>query len=244
MGLRRAMSLTYTQYVNSIVNLMPAVASDPSFTTMLPNMIDDAEQRIYRELDLLNTVVRDSSAALATSTRTFNLPTSIGIPLVTEDINVITPAGTTNPELGTRNPLTPASKEMLDALFPSSSGSSVPAYFAMVTQGQIVVGPWPDQAYQVEWVGTQRPAPLSVTNTTTLLSTYFPDLFIAASMVFASGFMKNFGAAVDDPKMGVTWDAHYTSLRSSADIEEARKKFTEAGWSSKQPAPQATPPRT
>lgn len=237
------MSLTYSTYVNSIANLMPVSAADPGFQTMLPNMIDDAEQRLYRELDLLNTIVRDSSATLATGTRNFALPTSIGTFVVTEDINVITPVGTLDPEQGVRNPLTPCSKEMLDVMWPSVTGSTVPQYFAMVTQGNIVVGPWPDQTYTVEVVGTQRPVPLSSTNATTLLSVYFPDLLVAASMVFASGYMKNFGAAVDDPKMGVTWDAHYGSLMQSAQTEENRKKFAMAGWSSKQPAPAATPPR-
>lgn len=238
------MSLTYTTYVNSLVNLMPAPSSgDPPFATDLPNIIDDAEQRLYRELDLLNTYVTDSSSAFTTGTRAFNLPTSVGTYVVTDRINVITPAGQTNPDLGTRNPLTPCSKEVLDFLWPSSAGSSVPVYFAMRTQGQILVGPYPDAAYTVEVGGTQRPAPLSTTNVTTLLSVYFPDLFIAASMVRVAGLMKNYGIAVDDPQQGVSWETHYKTLFQSAATEEARKKFTAAGWSPKQPAPLATPPR-
>ena len=55
----------------------------------------------------------------------------------------------------------------------------------MVTQNQIVVGPWPDQDYQVEMTGTIRPAALSAANQTTLLTTYFPDLWFAATMVEA-----------------------------------------------------------
>lgn len=238
------MSLTYATYQASIANLMPVAVSDPGFLAMFPNMIDDAEQRLYRDLDLLNTIVRDSSAALATNTRNFNLPTSQGIFLVTENLNVITPAGTTNPELGTRVALMPVTKEYLDITWPSVTGSTVPQYFAPVTQSTFIVGPWPDQAYTVEVVGTQRPAPISTTNVTTLLSVYFPDLFVAASMVFASAYMKDFGAAVDDPKSGVTWEQHYGALKASAETEENRKKFAMAGWSPKQPSPQATPPRT
>lgn len=238
------MSLTYSQYVTDLANLLVVPTGDAAFQTALPNIIDDAEQRVYRELDLLNTIVRDSSSAFTTGTRTFNLPSSTGTFVVTEDINVITPAGTTNPELGTRNALVPVSKEYLDFAWPSSNGSTVPTYFAMVTQSTIVVGPWPDQAYQVEVVGTQRPAPLSTSNVTTLLSVYFPDVFMAASMVFGAAYQQNFGAAVDNPQMGVTWETHYKNLISSAEVEEMRKKFTAAGWSSKQPSQLATPPRT
>jgi hypothetical protein len=238
------MALTYSQYVTDLANLLVVPSTDPNYAVVLPNIIDDAEQRIYRDLDLLNTVVRDASATLSTATRTFNLPSSVGTFVVTEEINVITPAGTSNPELGTRNALIPASKEMLDMMWPSVTGSTVPVYFAMVTQGQIILGPWPDAAYQVEVVGTQRPAPLSATNVTTLLSVYLPDLFMAASMVFGSAFQKNFGAGGDDPKSAVSWEGHYSALLASAKTEEMRKKFSSQGWSSKEPAPIATPPRT
>lgn len=238
------MSLTYTQYVADLANLLVVPTGDAGFQTVLPNIIDDAEQRLYRELDLLNTEVRDSSSAVSTGTRTFNLPTSVGTFLVTDQINIITPAGTVNPENGSRNPLTPTSKEMLDFLWPSSSGSTVPIYFAMISQTTVILAPWPDQAYQAEVVGTQRPAPLTSSNTTTLLSWYFPDLMIAASMVFAAGYQKNYGQGVDDPKMAVTWESHLNTLLESAETEEQRKKFNQAGWSSKQPAPSATPPRT
>lgn len=238
------MPLTYATYVNSLANLLVVPAADPGFTTDLPNIIDDAELRIYRELDLLDTTTRNSSAALSAGSRNFTLPTVNGTPVITDEVNVITPAGTTDPELGTRNALVPTSEEMLNSLWPSVAGSTVPQYFAMLSQGAIIVGPWPNAAYQVEWVGTFRPAPLSVTNTTTLLSVYFPDLFLAASMVRAAGYQKNYGQGVDDPKMAVTWESHYQSLKSAADVEENRKKFEGPGWSSKNPSPIVTPPRT
>jgi hypothetical protein len=55
--------------------------------------------------------------------------------------------------------------------------------------------------------------------------------------------MKNYGAAVDDPKQGVTWESHLQSLMASAQVEENRKKFAGPGWSPKQPEPLATPAR-
>jgi hypothetical protein len=164
--------------------------------------------------------------------------------VVVSEINVITPAGTSDPDSGTRNALVPTSDEMLNSLWPGVAGSTVPQYFAMVNQGSIIVGPWPAAAYQVEVVGTIRPAPLSASNTTTLLSWYFPDLFIAASMVRAAAYQQNYGSASDDPKMALTWESHFQDLLKGADVEEARKKFTGPGWSSNAPAPTVTPPRT
>lgn len=236
------MSLNYTQYVNSLENLAPTVAGDANFLTDLPNIIDDAEQRLYRELDLLTTVTVDSSATLSTTTRTFALPSTLGTFIVTESLNVITPVGTA-PDLGTRNPLVPCSREVLNFNWPSSTGSSVPQYFAPLNQSSFIVGPWPSAAFTVEVTGTIRPPAISSSVTTTLLSVYFPDLFVAASMVRLAGYMKNYGAAADDPKMATTWESHYQALINSAQTEEARKKFASAGWSDKQPTPLATPPR-
>jgi hypothetical protein len=238
------MALTYNTYVSSIANLFPVVSTDPGFVTVLPNIIDDAEDYLYPALDLLNTVVRDSSSTLSTGTRTFNLPTSIGTFLVVQSFNVITPSGTTNPEFGSRVPLTRTTEDTLDFLWPSATGSTVPAYYASVTQGQFIVGPWPDQTYTVEVVGTQRPVPLSSANQTTLLSTYFPAQLVAASMVFGAAYMKDFGSGSDNPQMAVSWKSHLDELMQPAVIEEARKKAWMAGWSDKQPSPMATPPRT
>lgn len=236
--------LTYTQYVSSIANLLVVPTDDPGFATDLPNIIDDSELRIYRDLDLLDTSTRDSSASLTAGNRNFNLPSSVGTFVVTGEINVITPATATTADGGTRNQLAPTSNEMLNALWPAVAGSTVPQYFSMVNQGLIIVGPWPDANYRIEVVGTVRPAALSSTNVTTLLSTYWPDLLIAASMVRAAGYQKNYGQGVDDPKMAVTWETHYQELLKGADTEEMRKKFTSEGWSSDDPAKIATPPRT
>lgn len=238
------MSLTYTQYVSTLQNLLVIPAGDSNFATDLPSIIDDASLRIFRDIDLLDTNVRDSSAAMTAGSRNFTLPSASGTFVVTDQINIITPAGTSNPESGTRNALVPTSEEMLNMLWPSVTGSTVPAYFAVTGQNAIAVGPWPSAAYQVEVVGTIRPPALSSAVTTTLLSVYFPDLLIAASMVRAAGFLKNYGAAADDPKLALTWESHYQTLLQSALVEEDRKKLTGPGWSGKDPSPSATPPRT
>jgi len=235
-------ALTYSTYVSTLSTLLVVSSADADFQTILPSIINDAELRIYRDLDLLSTSTR-STTTLAAGNRNLTLPTVNGTVVVCDEINVITPVST-EPDSGTRNQLVPASDEMLNALWPSVTGSTVPQYWAMVNQETVILGPWPDAAYTVEVVHTIRPNQLSSTNTTTLLSVNFPDLLIAASMVFGAGYQKNFGAAVDDPKMAVTWESHYQTLLQSAQVEEARKSFTSQGWSDKQPAPLATPPRT
>jgi len=217
--------------------------TDPNFVTFQPGCIDYAEQRMYRELDLQVSRVVDATSALSSGIRNFTLPTAIGIYTVVEQINVITPV-TAFSSNGTRNPLTPITKEYLDFAWPiATANTGVPVYYAPINNTTYVVGPSPDQAYHVEVIGTQRPAPLSASNSSTFLTQFLPDVFMAASMIFATAYQRDFGAQVDDPARAASWESQYTKLMQSANIEELRKRFLGPGWQAMQPSPIATPPR-
>lgn len=233
------MSFNYTQYVANLANTLVVPSTDPNYVQELPNIIDDAEQRIYRELDLLTTIVRDSSGTLTANSRNFTFPQHF---VVSESINYFTPVSTTT----NRIQLIPVSREFLDAVYGNEASvttPSLPMYYAMITDQTIIVGPPPDAAYTMEVVGTIRPAPLSASNPTTYLTQYLPDLFFAASLVFGYGYLNNYGAMTDNPQSAVSWEEHYIALRDSANIEELRKKYQSGAWSSKLPSPIATPPR-
>lgn len=239
------MSYTYITYVSALAELMVVDSADANFQNILPSIIQYAELRIYRDLDLLDTSTRDDSATLTAGNRDFDLPSANGTFIVTDEINVITPVSATTANGGTRNQLVPASDEMFNALWPSVSGSTIPQYFAMINQDTIMVAPWPDQSYRIEVVGTVRPPALTSSNTTTVLTEFFPDIFICASMVFAAGYQKNYGAQADDPRQSVSWETQYQTLLTSAKTEEARKTFTSQGYSDKSPVPTSTmPPRS
>lgn len=236
------MPLNYSQWVTAVSELTNIPSGNADFQAILPDAIDYAEQRIYRELNLLSTVVQDASQSLTPGSRNFTLPTSQGVFVVVNGINAITPAGST-PASGTRNPLTPTSRDALDLIWPSVSGSGLPTGFAMLTQTAIVVGPWPDQAYTLEVIGTQRPTPLSSTNTQTFLSVNLPDLFLAASMIFMAGYLQNYGQQSDNPAMAQSWEAQYGKLLVSANSEEMRKRFMGSAWSSYTQSAEAQPAR-
>jgi hypothetical protein len=227
------MALDYTTYVAQISNIMSVDPATTQFQTMLPGMIAYAEQRIYRELDLLNTVVRNDTATLIAFSRNFTLPTTSNGNFITlQGINLVTPAGVATIATGVRNPLQPATRDFLDSVWNSATGATLPKLFAMIDQFNIIVGPWPDAAYQVEVIGTIRPNPLTSTNSTTFLTDYLPDLFIAASMIFASGYQRDFGSQADNPAQAVSWESQYEKLFASANAEEMRKKFAGPGWTS------------
>lgn len=236
------MSLTYATYVTSLANMLVIPPTDPNYLTAIPNIIDDAEQRIYRELDILDTYIRDQGGSLTANSRNFTLPQTYGRFVVTKNFNVFTPSGTTT----NRNQLVPTTLDVIDTIWPNEaapSTPSIPVYYAPVSDQNFVVGPAPDANYTMEVVGTIRPTPLSASNPTTYLTLYLPDLFFAESLIFGYGYLKDFGAMTDDPQGGATWSAHYTQLWQSANTEEQRKRYASQAWTSAQPATLATPPR-
>ncbi len=233
--------LTYSQYVTEIATLAVVAEDDPAFVEILPQMITYAENRMCRDLDFLFTSTSITGYACTTGSRSITIPQ--GTIVVSEQINIITPAGTADPNAGARVPCLPTTKEFLDAVYGSSTYTGIPQYFVPFNDNVFLVGPYPDANYYVEIVGTYRPASLSASNTTTFISLYLPDVFIMASMVYISGYQRNFGRQSDDPAMAQSYEGQYQALLKGAAVEEARKKFEASGWSSQSPSPVATPSR-
>jgi hypothetical protein len=230
-----------TSYKAQIATLAVVEENDPAFVIVLPQMITYAENRMYRDLDFLFTSTAITGYQFTSGSRQLTIPQ--GTVVVSEQINVITPPGETDPNAGTRNPLLPTTKEFLDAVYGGSSVTGLPKYYAPFNDNLFIVGPYPDQPYYVEIVGTYRPASLSSTNPTTFISLYLPDLFIMASMIYVSGYQRNFGRQSDDPAMAQSYENQYQTLLKGAAVEEARKKFEASGWTSQSPAVVASPSR-
>ena len=144
------------------------------------------------------TSIATTAYGLTVGSRQIAVPA--GTFVVPEQINVITPYGTSGPDTGVRNPLLPCTKEFLDQVYNNSQARGLPQYFCPFDDYTFLVGPYPDQSYMCEIIGTYRPNSLSATNTSTFISLYLPDLMIMASMVYISGYQRNFGRANDDPQ--------------------------------------------
>lgn len=233
--------LTYSQYVQQIATLAVVDPADPAFQAILPQCITYSENRMYRDLDFLFTSIATTNYGLTVGSRVIAVPS--GTFVVPEQINVITPYGTSGPDTGVRNPLLPCTKEFLDQVYNNSQATGLPQYFCPFDDYTFLVGPYPDQDYMCEIIGTYRPDSLSALNTTTFISLYLPDLMIMASMIYISGYQRNFGRANDDPQMAITYESQYQALLKSALTEENRKKFEAAAWSSQSMSPVSTPTR-
>jgi len=242
--------LTYDTYKTQIAQMAVVAEDDPNFVAIIPMMIDYASLRICRDLDMLSTSssVYGEGYKLIAGNRTLsfsqNFPNGSSF-VVSEQINLITPAGETDPNTATRTPLMPTTKEFLDAVYGSSASANlgVPKYFTPFNETLFLVGPVPNADYYVEVVGTFRPAPLSEAVQSNFISQYLPDLLVMASMIYISAYQRNFGKESDDPQMAQSYENQYQLLLKSAGVEENRKKFEGAAWSSQAPATVATPTR-
>lgn len=240
------MSYTYSSFQSALALYMAipnANVATPNFVAALPSIIDYAEQRCYRELDLLaargdwfGTLTPASPAFQLSTGITFPLPANLPGPLTIERARILMPVGVAIPPAGTATgavPCSPVSPEWLDAIYGPGATPGVPVWYSHTSQDFLDFGPPPDQAYVVSLFGMYRPFPLYSAppgdgSQTTFLTTIFPDLFLAAAMINAAGYQKNFGSMMDDPKMAQSWEAQFNLLLPSAKSEEMRKRFH--GW--------------
>jgi hypothetical protein len=227
MGVLAVYGTLVTAGINAFVDAPPQLS--------VPTMLNYAELRIQRDLDML-------------ATRTSNLYTlTLGsnlLPIPVDDFVVIE---TLHLRLAGSNPLLPVSKEFLQNCYDFSSTPGPPQYFALTgsnfgdggeTVTNIQLGPWPDSAYSVSVTGTARMPSLNkyatagpADTTYNYISAYYPDLLLMASMIYITMLQRNFGAVGDTPEMGMTYEKQYQILRIGAIGEENRRKQMGSGWS-------------
>lgn len=238
------MAQTYPQLAQELATLLNTSVSNPNYINELSNAITFAETMIVQDLDPLSTYSVDSSTAFTLGSPNYTAPATF---VIVTQLAFITPVATV-PDSGVRHPLEFVSTDFLNFIWPTRAVATVPynvpKWVAPLSQNTFIVAPTPDAAYTVEVTGTRRPTPLSPANPITSLLTLLPSLMNAACMIYLSGVQKNFGSQADNPAQAVSWTGVYQKLLTSAEMEEARKKFQGPGWNPYLPTPVATPPRS
>lgn len=248
-------ALTYNGLVTQVCLLAPyqyatvngvVTPNAPEFTTLIPQMLNYAEDRIQRDLELLATQSSNSGYSLTINNPNLAIPP--GDFVVIQDIIV-----------GVL-PLNPVSRAYLNTCWPPGSTPGQPTVFAMMggdfdtagnTSNNILVGPPPDQTYPVTLIGTIRAPslasyadPIDAGVQTTWISSWLPDLLVMACMIYVSAYQRDFGRQSDDPQMAQSYENQYGTLLASVSKEEYRKRFEADAWSARAPSPIATPTRT
>lgn len=241
------MTITYDQLVSSLTNLLQ-VDNSGDFANILPEIVDDAEQRIYREVNFLAERDEDTSIITTSGVRTINL-SSTALPCVTVEQFALQVAGASSSDPVTIVPFQgPVSLDFINMVWPQRTVTRTPSlytscYWGMQDDQTVVLGPTPDASYTAVVTGVFRPLAMGPSNQTTYLGQFYPDLLLSACMVFSAAWQRDFGAESEDPRVGLSWEKHYQDEKQSAMEEEARRRGESTGWT---PMKQyvATPPRT
>jgi len=243
-----AMAVYQTQVTAGVTSFLDAPP-----TLITPMMLNYAELRIQRDLDLLPSQT-SNSYVLTSGNPLLKIPIDDFLTLQTFEVTQVFGGVVAN-----ATPLLPVSKEFIQNCYGGQASSGTPMYYAMVgddfggnadTFNNVLLGPPPNFAYTVRVTGTVRTPSLfkyastGIADTAyTWISAYLPDMLVMASMIYISAFQRNFGPTSDTPESGMTYEKQYQILRLGALSEENRKKFEASGWSSYSTPTAATPTR-
>ena len=176
--------MTYDELKQKIIDYTE-VSSNVFTDTILNGFINDAEFRILREVDSDNNR-RYATANLIASTRFIDVPADLLIVRSAQIVDSELASGDTNQN---RDFLQFRDTSFMSEFNPTAT-TGVPKYYSNWDETKIVVAPTPDQTYTIQLNYILKPTGLSSTNTTTYLSTEFPNGLLYACLVEAYGFLK------------------------------------------------------
>lgn len=214
---------------------------DSSWTGAFPTFVINAENRIFRDLDLQATSGDNFSLSTAAFSNIVDLApmngqtvqgtaVAFGYPVTVQEVSA---------KVGNRwIPYVLASAAWLNAIWPDETQGTTPTvgttYYNMQDQRTIQIAPVPDNNYPLRITGMWRPAPMSATNPETYLGDFFPDLLLAAVLVEAMNYQR-------DPQTAGPWEARYQDVLRGAKREEALKQGLGPDYQPIPPAPMAHP---
>ena len=204
--------MTYAELKQKIIDYTE-VSSNVFTDTILNGFINDAEFRILREVDSDNNR-RYATANLIASTRFIDVPTDLLIVRSAQIVDSDLAAGSTDQN---RDFLQFRDTSFMSEFNPTAT-TGVPKYYSNWDETRIVVAPTPNATYTIQLNYILKPTGLSSTNTTTYLSTEFPNGLLYACLVEAYGFLKG---PVD---MLQLYDKKYTEAVKGFSIEQMGRR--------------------
>jgi hypothetical protein len=174
--------MTYAELIQKIRDYTE-VSANVLTDSILNDMIENVEFRILREVDSDNNR-RYATANVLTNTRFIDTPTNA---LVIRSAQIVDSDGTASAD--NRDFLQFRDTSFMSEFNPTGA-TGVPKYYSWWDQDTIVMAPTPDATYTIQLNYVLKDPGLSATNTTTYLSTYFPNGLLYACLAEAYGFLK------------------------------------------------------
>ena len=185
---------TYAELTQQIIDYTET-DSNVLTTTILNDIIEHAESRIFREIDLdvfkkyktANLTIGDPFVAMPGDT-----------PQLFAFVRYIQIFGTDN----IRITLEKKDASFINEYVPNRTITGTPKYYANWDNDTLLLAPSPDATYTVELAYNAQPTGLSSSNTTTWVSNNAPEMLLYACLVEAFKFLKN-------PQMVQMYEAYY-----------------------------------
>ncbi len=163
---------TYAELVDQI-RAYTETDSNVLTTIIVNDIIENAENRIFREVDLDD--FRSYQIASLTASNPFVSLPGTGI----ADFALIRSVQVYGQSLGnSRTKLEQKDVSFMNEYWPDRTSTGTPVYYANWKAGNIYLAPTPDVAYNIEIALNKLPTGLSSTNTTTWISINAPSALL------------------------------------------------------------------
>ena len=174
--------MTYSELIQKIRDYTE-VDANVLTSTIIDGIINDAEFRIYRDVDSDNNK-RYATTNLVTNDRFISRPAGLLVIRSAQIVDSDGVAASDNREF----------LEFRDTSFMSefnpTGATGVPKYYGMWDAEKIVVAPTPNATYTIQLNYILKDPGLSATNTTTYISQNFPNGLLYACLTEAFSFLK------------------------------------------------------
>jgi len=188
---------TYAELTQQIIDYTET-DSNVLTTTILNDIIEHAESRIFRNADL-DVFKKYKTANLTTGDPFVAMPGAT--PQLFAFVRYIQIFGTDN----VRITLEKKDTSFINEYVPNRTITGTPKYYANWDNDTLLLAPSPDATYTVELAYNAQPTGLSSSNTTTWVSNNAPEMLLYACLVEAFKFLKN-------PQMVQMYEQYYKEV--------------------------------
>ena len=182
---------TYSELVTQIRDYCET-DSNVLTTTIVNDIIEHAELKIFREIDL-DVFKKYKTASLTSSDAFVAMPGALPVDFeFARYVHIFSPSGSlgglTDNE---RVTLQKKDSSYINEYWPNRTSTGIPKYYANWDNDTIILAPTPNAAYTIELAYNAQPTGLSSSNTTTWVSNNAPQLLLYACLIEAFKFLKN-----------------------------------------------------
>jgi len=202
------MASPVTSY-NTLVTAVQELAEDvgTELTSYMPVAIDNAEQRLTKELDIMGLTYTSNPIPLTMGSYLISKPTNHKLTYFVKTVNFS----------AVQNVLVHRQDDYLTEYWPDLTVTGTPKYYTDVDELTFKIIPPANGSYSVVVKGVKRPDPLSASNQTNMFTRQASDALLFATMIEVSLWQRNDTAYAKYVEL-------YTTARDALNNEGRRQR--------------------